>query len=178
MLCLRGTKNKEMVMKKRIMMVILVIVMIATFAGTVLADPPTHLRWEEPFYEVVDCGDFDVVLDSNTRIRVTFFSDENNNPMAVEYQIKYTGITTNTGTGTTVPDHTVVNGRRLLTGERDNHGVYYHVNVPGAGVVTLVAGRVTWDDEGNISFIAGPGMYEMFKDPGELAMLCETMAGH
>ena len=163
-------------MKQRIVVVVLVIVMMATFAGTVLAEPPTRDRWEQPFYEVVDCGDFDVILDSNTRITVTYFAG--NNPMAVEYQVKYTGTTTNSATGNSFPDHTVINGRRLVTGERDNHGVYYHVNVPGAGVVTLVAGRITWDENGEISFIAGPGMYEMFEDPGEIAMLCESIEGH
>lgn len=164
-------------MKKRIMMILLVIVMMASFAGTALADPPTRDRWEQPFYEVVDCGDFEIILDSNTRITVTYFSGESNNPTAVEYQVKYTGITTSTATGESYPDHTVINGRRLWTGERDNHGVYYHVNVPGAGVVTLVAGRIVWDENGDVSFIAGPGMYEIFVDPGEIAMLCEELAG-
>ena len=165
-------------MKKRIVMVILVIVLMATFAGTALAGPPTHLTWEQPFYEVVDCGDFDIIMDSTSRITVTYFTDENNNPMAYEYQVKYTGTFTNTGTGSTFPDHTVVNGRRFLSGGRDVHGVYYHVNVPGAGVVTLVADRIVFDDDGEISFVSGQGMYEMFEDPGEIALLCETMAGH
>ena len=165
-------------MKKRLVLIILVMVMMATFAGTAFAEPPTRLSWEVPFYEEVDCGDFDVILDSTLRISVTYFSDDNNNPTAYEYQLKYTGTISNSATGSSFADHTAYNGRRLLTGGNELHGVVYHVNVPGEGVVMLVAGRIVWDDNGDVSFAAGPGMYEMWAEPGEIALLCESMAGY
>ena len=164
-------------MKKKVVLIFLVIVMIASFAGTAFAEPPEHLRWEQPLYDVVDCGNFDLILDTNTRISVTYFSDENNNPAAVEYQYKWNGTMTNTGTGSVFVDSAVINGRRLWTGNRDNHGIYYHYNVPGAGVVTLAVGRIVWDENGEVSFISGQGFYDMFVDPGEYVMLCESLGG-
>jgi hypothetical protein len=165
-------------MKKRIMMILLVIVMMASFAGTALAEPGSHQSWEEPYHFVVNCGDFDVLLDGMVRISVNYFSDDNNNPNAVKWQYQYKGTTSSTATGESYPDNTTYNGRRLLTGERTLQGVVFHINVPGDGVAMLVAGHIVWDSNGDVSFVAGQNMYEMWEDPGEIVLLCESMAGH
>jgi hypothetical protein len=50
--------------------------------------------------------------------------------------------------------------------------------MPGEGVVTLGAGHVVLDVNGDIEHVAGPGMIEIFDDPGEEAWVCETMEGY
>ena len=165
-------------MKKRILSLVLVIILMATFAGSALAGPPTHDSWEAPLDVTVDCGDFDIVLDNTMRISVTYFDDDNNNPMSYKYQIQFSGTLTNTGTRTVHEGIDTINGRRFWTGGRDEHGLYYHITVPGEGVVALAVGRIVWDDDGEISFISGQGFEEMFVYPGEEAWLCETLADY
>jgi len=165
-------------MKKRMLMILLVIVMMASYAGTALADPVTHQSWKEPSHYVVDCGDFNVIMDGTYRLSVNYLSGDNNNPNAYKWQYQYKGTISSTATGVSYPDNTTYNGVRLLTGERTLQGVVFHINVPGEGVIMLVAGHIVWDSNGDVSFVAGPNMYEMWEDPGEIALLCENMAGH
>jgi hypothetical protein len=175
---MQSEKNKEQTMKKKVIMVVLVIVMIASFAGTALADPDSHQSWEEPYHYDVDCGDFNVILDGMLRISVNYFPADRRNPNRYKWQYQYNGTISNTASGETYRDSSTYNGVRLWTGERTLQGVVYHTTVPGGGVIMLVAGHIVWDSNGDVSFVAGPNMYEMWEDPGEIALLCENMAGY
>jgi hypothetical protein len=175
---MQSEKNKEQTMKKKVIMVVLVIVMIASFAGTALAEPPTQLRWEEPFYVEVDCGDYDLIIDDTARIALTLFSDQNNNPYESAIHVLFEGTITNTGTGSVFDGGGVLSGRNPWDGGRIRQGVYYHITVPGEGVVTLAAGHVVLDVNNDIDSVAGPGMFEIFGEPGEEAWLCETLEGY
>jgi hypothetical protein len=165
-------------MKKKVTMLFLVIVMVASFAGTALAGPESHQSWEEPYHYDVDCGDFNVILDGMVRVSVNYFADEHNNPNRVKWQYQYDGTISSTAVGKLYHDHTTYNGVSQWSGERTLQGVVFHINVPGGGVIMLVAGHIVWDENGDVSFVAGPNMYEMWEDPGETALLCEHMTGY
>ena len=165
-------------MKKQVVLIFLVIVMIASFAGTALADPDSHQSWEEPYHYDVDCGDFNVIMDGMVRLSINYFPADQNNPNRYKWQYQYDGPISSTAVAKLYYDHTTYNGVREWTGERTLQGVVFHINVPGSGVIMLVAGHIVWDSNGDVSFVAGPDMYEMWEDPGEIALLCDYMAGH
>ena len=51
-------------------------------------------------------------------------------------------------------------------------GLSYHVTVPGEGVVLLQAGRLVFDEAGEVVFEAGPHQVR----GGEFDKLCEALA--
>ena len=165
-------------MIKKAVMIILVVVMLATFAGTAIAGPPTHLNWEEPLYEVLDCGDYEVIIDLWATVSLTLFADDNNNPNAYHIQALFTGDVTNTATGSVFVGHGVLSGQNPLSGGRIRQGMYYHITKPGEGLLALAAGHIVLDMNGDVEQVAGPGMFELFEDPGEAAWLCEALEGH
>ncbi|UCG25372.1 MAG: hypothetical protein JSW55_05070 [Chloroflexota bacterium] len=56
--------------------------------------------------------------------------------------------------------------------------MYYHITKPGEGLLALAAGHIVLDINEDVEQVAGPGMFELFEDPGEAVWLCEALEGH
>jgi hypothetical protein len=153
-----------------------IVALILAMAGTASAAKPEVRTFQFEGTEfIADCGDFEVLTDFVLDIRsLVYFDDEGNEDFAREHfafhDFFYNSETgegfAETNTGTAVVD--------LPSGnEISSSGLSYHVTVPGEGVVLLQAGRLEFDEAGNVVFVAGP--HQVLR--GETQKLCEALAG-
>jgi hypothetical protein len=149
------------------------------FFSTVSAQPPAIYRFEFADSRAIFCEGFDIEVDDWVTGRTTVFSDENNNPNEFVGHIGVKGTFTFVDSDTreviqVLRDHAAYNFRGNLPWDdkdEDGHGVFFHINVPGKGVVTLVVGRAIWDADGNVIFSAGQNAGQSWD------FLCEGFEG-
>lgn len=103
--------------------------------------------------------------------RMTFFSDNQGNPVRTQIHIEGTDKFYNPANPDVVlSGHFVANfDINELTGEQSEHGVPYHITVPGYGTVLLRAGL--WDFDGHT---AGK---DSLLDPQDMEQFCSLLAG-
>jgi hypothetical protein len=153
-----------------------IVALILAMAGTASAAKPEVRTFQFEGTEfIADCGEFEVLTDFVLDIRsLVYFDDEGNEDFAMEHfafhDFFYNSETgegfAETNTGNTVVD--------LPSGnEISSSGLSYHVTVPGEGVVLLQAGRLEFDEAGNVVFVAGP--HQVLR--GETQKLCEALGG-
>lgn len=165
-------------MGHRIVLANLLLVALVLTASPAAAARPVTETFERRDVFSVDCGDFLALFDDHVRGRVTTFSDENNNPNEYVGHLRIVGTITHSVTGQSIRDHASINFRGNLPAQddldEDRHGVFFHLNVPGQGVVTLVAGRIVTDGNGNAIFTAGPNT-EVLQEQS-VAIVCEGLS--
>jgi hypothetical protein len=168
-------------MKRIIMLLTLgtTLVLVLALAGSASAAKPVvrtdHFEGTE---FIADCGDFDVLTDFELDIReVVFFDDEGKEDFArvhfqfhdFFYSLDNSG-TVGEGFAETNSGNDLVD---LPSGnEITSVGLSYHVTVPGEGVVLLQAGRLVFDEAGEIVFQAGP--HQVAEE--DFDKLCEALA--
>jgi hypothetical protein len=127
-----------------------------------LASPPVIQTFHDQGTQVVPvtpCG-FSVVLDFTEDDRVTTFFDQSGNPVKLQVHVQYYAKVINPANGKSVIENdsfTII--FNLLTGSAAYSGTEHNVNLPGAGIVLLDAGRVIFDANGNITFERGPKQF-------------------
>jgi hypothetical protein len=105
--------------------------------------------------------------------RIVRFFDRQGNLTRVHVHGSDVATVTNPANGKTaqgVDRWLEIDNRR--TGEYTIVGLYYHLNFPGAGIVLLEAGRITFDAEGNVVHLSGP--HDVFE--GNFGALCHALA--
>ena len=131
------------------------ILLIAQPAG---ATPPSVETFhEEDDFLFADCGTFRLTETFTLDLRVTTFFNAQGDPVRATTHVNYVGVITNSLSGNTYPDlahFRVVTD--LTTGETTVVGLAHLTTVPGLGPVLNGMGRVIFDANGNITFIAGP----------------------
>jgi hypothetical protein len=130
------------------------IVLIAQPAG---ATPPSvQTIHEEAEFVFADCGTFLLNETVTVNVRTTTFFDAQGNAVSTTDHANVVGVITNSVSGNTYPDNAhlqVVTD--LTTGEVTVTGLAHLTTVPGLGLVLNGDGRVVFDADGNITFIAG-----------------------
>jgi hypothetical protein len=132
-------------------------------AGPASAAKPEVVTFREEGTEfIADCGDFDVLTDFVFDIRaLVFFDEEGNEDFArahVQIQDFYYNSETGEGFTETEASNNVTD---LSSGEEvTSVGLRYHVTVPGEGLVLVDAGRLEFDENGEVVFAAGPHQVE------------------
>jgi hypothetical protein len=131
------------------------ILLIAQPAG---ATPPSVETFhEEGDFLFADCGTFQLTETFTLDLRVTTFFNAQGDAVSATTYVNYVGVITNSLSGNTYPDlahFQVVTD--LTTGETTVVGLARLTTVPGLGPVLTGMGRVIFDANGNITFIAGP----------------------
>ena len=149
-------------------------VMLALAGSAFAANPERATFHAEGTDFIADCGDFDVLTDFVADFDEITYLDSAGKPDYSRVHFAFNDFFYNsetgegfaeTNTGTTVSD---ASGAELTSS-----GLSYHVTVPGEGVVLLQAGRLEFDEDGNVVFVAGP--HQVLRR--ETQKLCEALAG-
>jgi hypothetical protein len=164
-------------MKRMTMLLTLAAVMalMLALAGSASAAKPEVTTFHIEGTEfITDCGDFDVLTDFVFDIRsIVFFDDEGNADFArshVRIHDFYYNSETGEGFAETEASNNVSD---LPSGEEiTSVGLRYHVTVPGEGLVLVDAGRLEFDENGEVVFAAGPHQVE----EEDFDELCEALA--
>lgn len=155
----------------------LAMVFASTIAATrtAFAVPPetTKTEFVEINAPVANCGDFTIIANYTGTIKETVYFNAQGDPVRLLFQGRATGTLTNSVTGYSVKDAPSIRNSfvDLVTGTATHVGVDFHITVPGAGVVVLVAGKIVFEGNGPPTFIAGPHL-----DPAaSKAALCAAL---
>jgi len=162
----------------KLLFVILIVMIVILPMGTVLAIPPAH-SVDEFFLEgevIADCGDFNILADSNYKITSTDYYDKDGNLTVIR---EHWSITNGHLYNSAHPEISLPEGPDIImftidpeTGISAVSGLGLHLNVPGYGIVALDAGRAILNPDFSVIWARGPHMF--FE--GELEPLCEFMA--
>lgn len=143
----------------------------ASVAGAV---PPERFteEFDDQFTDTESC-DFPIDLRFVGSIDFTLFFDRDGNLVRVQGIGSDVGTATNPANGKTATgvDHWL-QVERIESGEFAVLGLFFHLNFPGAGIVLIDAGNVTFDAEGNIIHLGGP--HQVLE--GDFSALCEALA--
>jgi hypothetical protein len=170
-------------MKRTIMLSTLAATAAVPFAlgGVASADKPegtpapVRLQPETGTELIAECGEFDVLTDFVVDGQSTIFFDSAGNPDYARVHLRFVDFYYNSETGEGFSEHEHSNTLLdLPSGEEvTSSGVSYRVTVPGEGVVLLEAGRLEFNEAGEIVFVAGPHQV-LSQDTDKL---CEALAG-
>lgn len=157
----------------RLLLVIAITLLALASVTTVFAaKPDVETFHNEGSFVAADCGSFLALEDFVEDARVTTFFDQAGNPVRVQVHVNFEGILTNTATGLTLrdPGHfTIVFD--LQEGTTTQVGLIFGITVPGEGIAVLDAGKIVFDEEGNVIFEGGP---HQFLEGGE-ALICAAL---
>jgi hypothetical protein len=131
------------------------ILLIAQPAG---ATPPSVETFhDEGEFLFADCGTFQLTETFTAEVRVTTFFNAQGDAVRATTHDNSVGVITNSLSGNSYPDpghfQTVTD---LTTGEFTVVGLVFLTTVPGLGPVLHSTGKIIFDANGNITFIAGP----------------------
>ena len=169
-------------MKRTIMLSTLAATAVVLFAlgGVASADKPegtpapVRLEPETGTELIAECGEFDVLTDFVVDGQSTIFFDSAGNPDYARVHLRFVDFFYNSETGEGFTEHEHSNTLLdLPSGEEvTSSGVSYRVTVPGEGVVLLEAGRLEFNEAGEVVFVAGPHQV-LSQDTDQL---CEALA--
>jgi hypothetical protein len=175
-------KEEVALMVRAIMLSTLAAIAVVLFAlaGVASADKPQStpalVRFEPETGTdlIADCGNFEVRTDFVVDGHSTIFFDSDGNPDYARAHLRFVDFYYNSETGEGFTEHEHSNTLIDLPSgdEVTSTGVSYRVTVPGEGVVLLEAGRVEFNEAGEIVFVAGPHQV-LSQDTDKL---CEALA--
>lgn len=106
---------------------------------------------------VASCEGFDIIVNYSVDVVARTFYDNTGEPVRDQIQFQGEGELVNTVTGATntgaSPDMLIFD---YQAGTLTDVGLRFHNNLPGEGIVALQAGRIIYDENGNVLFSAGP----------------------
>jgi hypothetical protein len=149
-------------------------VMLALAGSAFAANPERETFQEEGTEFIADCGDFDVLTDFVADFAVITYFDSAGNPDYSRVHFAFHDFYYNSKTGEGFAE--TESGNILVDLPSGNEvtaaGLSYRVTVPGEGQVLLQAGRLVFDEAGNVVFEAGP--HQVLS--GDTDKLCEALA--
>lgn len=127
--------------------------------------------------DVIPCGgygyDFDVRLDVAYKLKFIVFFDRQGDPSTLHVQVSNRETFTNTEPGLSVTATDAgVDIVDLKSGTVSIIGVLVRITVPGKGALVLDVGKITFDADDNLLFVAGPHQV-FFGDDG---LICAALA--
>jgi hypothetical protein len=144
--------------RSRFLLVLALALVPLAFATPAAATPPTvetfHFEGTAPW---ASCEGFDIVVNFTLDVVERTFYDNTGEPIRIQAQFQGEGQLVNTVTGASntgkSPAMDIVD---LEAGTVTTVGLVFHNNLPGEGIVALQAGRITFGEDGNVLFSAGP----------------------
>jgi hypothetical protein len=146
----------------RRLLVMFVLAVPAIFAAAAAADPPTIVQesYHRSIPDFISCPGFTVEVNSDVNRTDFTFTDSAGTPIRRVLHVHFTGALTNNTTGKSIPDEgNFIVTIDLTTGTTTTVGGVRLDTVPGLGLILAQAGRIEFDAQGNIMFIAGQQDY-------------------
>lgn len=159
---------------KNVLLILATIVFALMVVLPVGAQSPHKEYFEFSEFRSIDCGSFTVLQEDFISGHITTFFNSDGSPDRFQAHVDIVGTITHLGTGQSFKDHAAVN----FTGELPfdevsevSRGIYWHLHLPGEGMVVLRAGRVILDENGLAIFTSGANT-----DTPPYQLLCEKLA--
>lgn len=167
-------------MQKKIIIVITITILLSALAMPVLAKPPDHFSdwFEEPPYEIADCGDYVVATKGYTiYLDGTVHYDKAGDVTKVITHWNGSGYFWNPDSGKEVfMDSNLFNSvDDYETGETASSGIQFKLTLPGEGTILMDVGRLVFQPYPDITFAAGQHPF-YFPEEGGLEKLCAYFA--
>jgi hypothetical protein len=144
--------------RRLLVLTVLALSSILLIAQPASATPPSVETFhDEGEFLFADCGTFQLTETFTADFRVTTFFNAQGDAVSATVHVNYVGVITNSLSGNTYPDpgHLQVI-TDLTTGEETFVGLLFLTTVPGLGPVLHDTGKVIFDANGDITFVAGP----------------------
>jgi hypothetical protein len=150
-------------------------VMLALAGSASAANPERETFHDEGTEFIADCGKFDVLTDFVVDGHSTTFFDSAGNPDYARVHFQFNDFFYNSKTGEGFAETEAGNDLFDLPSGNvvTSVGLSYRVTVPGEGQVLLDAGRLVYDETGEVVFVAGPHQVLLNEDK---AKLCAALA--
>lgn len=124
--------------------------------STAIAAEPVMFTNQFEFTDVFDCGAFLAIEESVQVNRVTIFFDNEGNPVSRQNHIQFRGIITNSVTGKSEVDRADLTVFiDFVEGTVTFAGKTFLLTAPEEGIVAQDAGKIVFDADGNVTFVAG-----------------------
>jgi hypothetical protein len=166
--------------KQLLVSVLFMPILLFLFPAQALASPPpttTTTAFRDVF--TLPCDGFELFFDDPGTFRVTTYYNDDGTERRFTAHLVIDGTVRDSRTGAIYKDNARVTTSGNLPADDNletSRGVFLSINVPGHGVVNLVAGRITRnEDHGDtITFVSGKGLVDQ-NDQG-LSVLCDDFA--
>ena len=134
--------------------------------GAFATEPRTVSFHDEGSVLAANCGAFLAISDFAVDYWITTFFDDAGNPVRVQAHINFDGTLTNSVTDVTLrdPSHYLFVWD-LTEGSTQDIGLVYGIVVPGQGPAVLDAGKLVWDVNDDVTFVAGPHQFLTGREP-------------
>ncbi len=170
-------------LKKRMLVVMVVLGLLAVWAVPALAVPPDRWKAEIQFPPddpqlVLECEDegFQILTYGTWYIDGTTYFDKDGIPIREKWEVTFDDTFYNSVTGKDLMSSSGVNAFvDLQSGEITSAGIGVKIHVPGAGVLLMDAGLYKFDADGNLVFAVGNNEY-YFPEEGDLDKICAWFA--
>jgi hypothetical protein len=161
--------------RRLIVLLGLIGILTLAFVATAGAIPPeTETFHEEGSFVDSELCPFDVNVTFEVDARITIFYDSAGEPIRVVESVTFIG-TLSSGGKSVVDNDNFVIVHDLREGTDVYLGTVFNINVPGAGIAILDAGRVVFDAEtGEILFEGGP--HQGLHGEGDAEAVCSYLA--
>jgi hypothetical protein len=130
-----------------------------------------HVEFDDDISAFLPC-DFPVRERAVLDIKGIVFTDASGEPVSEQDHFSADAWFTNGNTGVTVHDQDAFTVFFREDGSLRVVGLSFHIHLPGRGILVLTAGTVTFDDQGNVTFQAGPNTQAATQGRS----LCEALA--
>ena len=144
--------------RSRFLLVLALALVPFALAAPASATQPTvesfHFEGTAPW---ASCEGFDIVVNFTLDIVERTFYESTGQPIRIQAQFQGEGQLVNSVTGASnMGKSPTMDISDLQAGTVTTVGLVFHNNVPGEGIVALQAGRITFNEDGNVLFSAGP----------------------
>jgi hypothetical protein len=159
--------------RRLLLLAVLTLSSILVIAQPASATPPSIETFhDEGSFLVADCGTFQLTETFTVDGRVITFFNEQGDAVSESLLFNFAGVITNSASGNTYRDPGHLQAvTDLTTGEGTVVGLVFNTTVPGLGPVLHDTGRLIFDANGNITFIAGPHTVELGTAPDPCTVL-------
>lgn len=143
--------------RQTLLVMLLALILVFTVFSPALAKKPSIERYEFPNSFPIDCDDFTALFEEDVKLTIKTFYDKNGVATHQKEHWNIIGTVTNSETGTVLRNHAAFNITFDLPddGSRSESGIYWHLSMPGKGVVVIYAGRLISEPGGEITIENG-----------------------
>ena len=143
-------------------------------APSAWAVPPTRFSDSDAgTFPIVNCGSFQVFDQSTLNLRGTEHYNSSGNPIRLDFHVWGTDRFFNPTNGKSFSGSFSQRASvDLVSGQEAVSGIAFRIVVPGSGAVLLDVGRVVFDPDNNVMFVAGP--HQLLE--GDVAEVCAALS--
>ncbi len=136
--------------------VVAVLALLLTEATAAKKPTINTLQFTETFVDTELCS-FDISFQVTMTLREFIFYDDSGNAIKAQVHARFDAVATNLETGKTIVEQDVwTNVVDLTTGKNTFLGLPFRLRLPNGRPIVMDVGKVVFDPDFNITFVAGP----------------------